>query len=379
MHRALRAAVAAASAGRALSSAWVAAPRPGHYPRAVPCWGAAAPWARWLCSGREALSYDVVIVGAGPAGLAAAIRLKQLCRAADTDLSVCVLEKGSEVGAHVLSGNVFEPRALDELIPKWRQEDAPIRVPVTSDKFWFLTKNQAWTLPSPFDNKGNYVISLSQLVRWMATKAEELGVEVYPGFAASEILYDENQIVTGVATNDVGIAKDGRITLLAEGCRGSLSEVWEIEEGKHDPGSIVHTVGWPLDSKTYGGSFLYHLDDRQLAIGLVVALNYRNPFLSPYDEFQSIPYPVFPGGAIIGCSAGFLNVPKIKGTHTAMKSGMLSAEATFKALVEGSSMELYWENLKKSWIWEELYKARNYRPAFEHGLIPGMALSALER
>ncbi|XP_024316838.1 electron transfer flavoprotein-ubiquinone oxidoreductase, mitochondrial isoform X3 [Brachypodium distachyon] len=315
-----------------------------------------------------------------------------------------------------------------------------------------LTKNKAWTLPSPFDNKGNYVISLSQLVRWMAVKAEELGIEIYPGFAASEILYDENdenQIVAGVATNDVGIAKDGtkretfqpgvelrgRITLLAEGCRGSLSEtiirnyklresgqgqhqtyalgikeVWEIEEGKHEPGSVVHTVGWPLDTKTYGGSFLYHLDDRQLAIGLVVALNYRNPFLSPYDEFQkfkqhpaigtlleggtclqygartlneggfqSIPNPVFPGGAIIGCSAGFLNVPKIKGSHTAMKSGMLAAEATFKALVEGSSMDLYGENLKKSWIWEELYRARNYRPAFEYGFIPGMALSAVER
>ncbi|XP_044401539.1 electron transfer flavoprotein-ubiquinone oxidoreductase, mitochondrial isoform X3 [Triticum aestivum] len=312
-----------------------------------------------------------------------------------------------------------------------------------------LTKNKAWTLPSPFDNKGNYVISLSQLVRWMSVKAEELGVEVYPGFAASEILYDENQMVAGVATNDVGIAKDGskretfqpgvelrgRITLLAEGCRGSLSEkiitnhklresgqgqhqtyalgikeVWEIEEGKHKPGSVVHTVGWPLDMKTYGGSFLYHLDDRQLAIGLVVALNYRNPFLSPYDEFQkfkqhpairtlleggtvlqygartlneggfqSIPNPVFPGGAIIGCSAGFLNVPKIKGSHTAMKSGMLAAEATFNALVEGSSMDLYWENLKKSWIWDELYRARNYRPAFEYGFIPGMALSAVER
>uniref|UniRef100_A0A0D9XLI9 Electron transfer flavoprotein-ubiquinone oxidoreductase n=1 Tax=Leersia perrieri TaxID=77586 RepID=A0A0D9XLI9_9ORYZ len=399
----------------------------------APRWGpAAAATVRWLSGGRESMSYDVVIVGAGPAGLAAAIRLKQLCRAADTDLSVCVLEKGSEVGAHVLSGNVFEPRALDELIPKWRQEDTPIRVPVSSDKFWLLTKNKAWTLPSPFDNKGNYVISLSQLVRWMATKAEELGVEVYPGFAAS------------VATNDVGIAKDGskretfqpgRMTLLAEGCRGSLSEkiirnhklresgqgqhqtyalgikeVWEIKEEKHKPGSVVHTVGWPLDLNTYGGSFIYHLDNRQLSIGLVVALNYRNPFMSPYDEFQkfkqhpavrkileggtvlqygartlneggfqSIPNPVFPGGAIIGCSAGFLNVPKIKGTHTAMKSGMLAAEASFKTLVEGSSMELYWENLKKSWIWEELYKARNYRPAFEYGFIPGMALSAVER
>ncbi|KAG5570873.1 hypothetical protein H5410_060639 [Solanum commersonii] len=354
-------------------------------------------------SDRETMNYDVVIVGAGPAGLSAAIKLKQLCQQKEVDLSVCVVEKGAEVGAHILSGNVFEPRALDELVPHWKEKEAPIDVPVTSDNFWLLTENRAFSLPSPFDNKGNYVISLSQLVRWLGQKAEELGVEIYPGFAASEILCNEHNEVTGIATNDMGVAKDGSRKENYQ--RG----VWEIDADKHQPGYVLHTLGWPLDQKTYGGSFFYHMKDRQVAVGLVVALDYQNPFLNPYEEyqrfkrhpairplleggtvlqygarslneggFQSIPYPVFPGGAIIGCSAGFLNVPKIKGTHTAMKSGMLAAESAFSMLQEGLKMENYWDNLRSSWIWEELYTARNYRPAFEYGLYPGLALSAVE-
>jgi electron-transferring-flavoprotein dehydrogenase len=396
---------------------------------------------------REQMEYDVVVVGAGPSGLAAAIRLKQLAIAADSELAVCVIEKGSEVGAHILSGAVFEPRALNELIPDWRERGAPLNTPAIDDRFLYLTKNRALRLPTPppMYNHGNYIISLGNLCRWLASQAEELGVEIYPGFAAAEVLYDEAGRVRGVATGDMGIGKDGkpterytqgveliaRETLFAEGCRGSLTktlirrfhlrdghdpqtygiglkELWEVAPERHQPGQVVHTVGWPLDGSTYGGSFLYHLEDRQVAVGFVIGLDYHNPFLNPFEEFQrfkthpsirptfeggrriaygaralneggfqSIPRLDFPGGALIGDTAGFLNVPKIKGSHTAMKSGMVAAEAVFARLGGNAGAQVR-HALEQSWVWDELYRVRNIRPSFRLGLWGGLAYSAFD-
>jgi electron-transferring-flavoprotein dehydrogenase len=399
---------------------------------------------------RESMSYDVVVVGGGPSGLAAAIRLKQLAAEQGRETSVCVIEKGAEIGAHILSGAVIEPRALNELIPDWKERGAPLVTPAADDNFMFLTAKRAFRLPTPpqMNNHGNYVASLGNLCRWLAQQAEGLGVEIYPGFAAAEVLYDEAGRVKGVATGNMGVGKDGqstanftpgvelhgRCTLFAEGCRGSLTktlferfdlrkgvdpqtfaigikELWEIDPAKHQPGKIVHTIGWPLSGNTYGGTFLYHLENNQVFVGLVVGLDYTNPWLSPFEEFQrfknhpkvrplfeggrriaygaralneggfqSIPKLTFPGGALIGCTAGFMNVPKIKGSHTAMKSGMLAAEAAFEALGSSEPIELdsYTERLKKSWVWPELKAVRNIRPSFHLGLLGGLAGSALD-
>jgi electron-transferring-flavoprotein dehydrogenase len=390
----------------------------------------------------ESLNFDVVIVGAGPAGLAAAIRLKQL----SPTTSVCILEKGVAVGAHSLSGCVFDPCALNELIPDWLTHQAPITVPVTRDAFYLCTKKSAWRFPTPpaMRNHGNYLISLGQLCSWLAEYAQALGVEIYPGFAAIHALWDETGKVIGVRTGDLGRDASGQPTatyqpgvtlytrhlLLGEGCRGSLSEhiiqryklrqannpqtyglglkeIWEVDSPLYAPGTVVHTLGWPLDSSTYGGSFIYHLDQHRVAVGFVTGLDYSNPSFSPFEEFQrfkthplalnllrggrrlsygaralneggwqSIPQLSFPGGALIGCSAGFLNVAKLKGTHTAMKSGMLAAESTVRVL-QGQADD-YEENLRQSWIAVELHPVRNIRPGFRYGIVPGLLNAAWE-
>jgi electron-transferring-flavoprotein dehydrogenase len=396
---------------------------------------------------REQMEYDVVIVGAGPAGLSAAIRLKQLAAEAGRELGVCVVEKGSEVGAHILSGAVFDPKALTELFPDWKERGAPLDTPATDDRFLYLTRRRAYRLPTPpqMHNHGNYIISLGNLCRWLATQAEGLGVEIYPGFAAAEVLYDDNGRVCGVATGDMGIGKDGeptasytsgvelraRETLFAEGCRGSLTktlverfhlreghdpqtyaigikELWEVSPEQSQPGKVIHTIGWPLDTSTYGGSFLYHLEGGQVAVGFVVGLDYKNPYLSPFEEFQrfkthpairptfeggrriaygaralneggfqSIPELDFPGGSLIGCAAGFVNVPKIKGSHTAMKSGMAAAEAVF-ARLGGDEKSRVGDAIRHSWVWDELYRVRNVRPGFRLGLWAGLAYAAFD-
>ena len=407
---------------------------------------------------RETMSYDVVIVGAGPSGLAAAIRLKQIAAEQEREIGVCILEKGSEVGAHILSGAVLETRALDELLPDWRDLGAPVTTAVSDEKFLFLRAGGATSvptaiLPPALKNHGNYIISLGNLCRWLAEQAEALGVEIYPGFAASEVLFDEAGRVRGVATGDMGIGANGEptanhtpgielhaaYTFFAEGCRGHLGrqlmaqfdlrnecedqtfgigikELWQVPPEQHQPGLVVHTAGWPLPADTYGGSFLYHLKDNQVAVGYVVGLDYKNPYLSPFDEFQrfkthpairptfvggkrisygaralneggvqSLPKMVFPGGALIGCEAGTLNVPKIKGTHTAMKSGMLAAEAAAEAIAQAgdgapeATLDGFVAAFRESRAYRELWQARNFRPSFRFGLWLGTLLSGLDQ
>ena len=401
------------------------------------------------------MEYDVVVVGGGPAGLSGAIRLKQLAAERGKDVSVCVLEKGSEIGAHILSGAVMDPRAMDELFPDWKSMGAPLTTPVSEDRFMFLTETGAtktpnWMLPGCFQNHGNYIISLANVTRWLGQQAEALGVEIFPGFAAAEVLYHEDGSVKGVATGDMGVARDGkqtdayqqgmelhaRYTFFAEGCRGSLGkqieakfnlrkdadpqvygiglkELWEIPPEKHKPGLVVHTAGWPLDAHTYGGSFLYHMENNQVAVGFVVGLGYTNPYLSPYEEFQrykthasirgffeggkriaygaraiaagglqSLPKLIFPGGALLGDDAGFLNASRIKGSHCAIKSGMMAAEAAFDAVVadrRSDELTAYPEAYSQSWLFDELYRARNFKPWMAKGLYLGTLMVGVDQ
>ncbi len=398
----------------------------------------------------ESMEFDVIIVGAGPSGLSAAIRLGQLAHQQNKTLDICIVEKGAEVGAHILSGAVIEPSALNELIPDWQAKQAPLHTPVKQDHFLMLTQKRAFHLPVPpiMSNHGNYIISLGELCRWLALQAESLGVQIFPGFAATRLLIENNR-VNGIMTGDKGLDKQGQPTpsyqpamalyakqvLIAEGCRGSLTrtlceyfdlrkhadpqtyalgikELWETPDELIELGTVSHSIGWPLNHKTYGGSFIYQVEKNLLAIGLVIGLDYQNPYLNPYEEFQrfkthpyiypvlkqskriaygarslnegglqSIPQLTFPGGLLMGCAAGFLNVPKIKGIHTAMKSGMIAAESLFPLLHHSKTLDEcveYSHNIKQSTIWKELYKARNIRPAMRWGLWPGLAYSALD-